>query len=277
MDPMTGPTWILLRGLTRERRHWGSFAQTFADAVPTARVIALDLPGNGALYRQASLLSVADMARHCRRELQRLDVPPPYHLLAMSLGAMVATAWAARHPQELAGAVLINTSMRPFSPPQQRLRPRNLGPLLRLLLAAPGSLAREEAVLRLTSNLPQRDAAVPALTTPTALIALITEWADWQRECPVSRANALRQLWAAARWQAPRVRPAVALLLLTSTADALVDTRCSQQLARHWACPLAAHPWAGHDLPLDDAPWVAEQVRAWLASQPQRDAALIHT
>lgn len=277
---MTGPTWILLRGLTRERRHWGSFAQTFADVVPAARVIAIDLPGNGALFRQASPLNVADMARHCRRELQRLDVAPPYHLLAMSLGAVVATAWAARHPQELAGAVLINTSMRPFSPPQQRLRPRNLGPLLRLMLAAPGSLEREETVLRLTSNLPQRDAAVPALTTlpaPTALTALITEWPAWQRECPVSRTNALRQLWAAARWRAPHARPAVALLLLTSTADALVDTRCSVQLARHWGCPLASHPWAGHDLPLDDAPWVAEQVRAWLASQPQRDAALIHT
>ena len=57
----------------------------------------------------------------------------------MSLGAVIATAWAARHPQELAGAVLINTSMCP-SPPQQRLRPHSLLPLLRLLLAAPGSL-----------------------------------------------------------------------------------------------------------------------------------------
>ena len=262
---MTAPTWILLRGLTRERRHWGSFAQTFTDAVPRARVIALDLPGNGALYRQASPLNVADMAMHCRRELQRLGVPPPYHLLAMSLGAMVAAEWAASHPQELAGAVLINTSMRPFSPPQQRLRPHNLGPLLRLMLAAPGGLEREELVLRLTSGAPKCHAGVT------------TQWAAWQRECPVSRANALRQLWAAARWLAPLARPAVALLVLTSAADALVDTRCSQQLARRWACPLASHPWAGHDLPLDDAPWVAEQVRAWLASQPQLDAALIHT
>ena len=194
----------------------------------------------------------------------------------MSLGAVIATAWAARHPQELAGAVLINTSMCP-SPPQQRLRPHSLLPLLRLLLAAPGSLEREEAVLRLTRNLPQRDAAAPALTTPTALTTLITEWAAWQRECPVSRANALRQVWADARWRAPRARPAVALLLLTSSAEALVDTGCSVQLARHWGWPLVTHPWAGHDLPLDDAPWVAAQVGAWLASQPQRDAALIHT
>ena len=262
---MPAPTWILLRGLTREQRHWGSFAQTFVEAIPTARVITLDLPGNGALYREPSPLTVADMALHCRRELCRLGVPPPYQLLAMSLGAMVATAWAASQPQEVAGAVLINTSMRPFSPPQQRLRPRNLGRLLRLMLAPPGALEREEAVLRLTSNAPERHAGVT------------TRWAAWQRECPVSRANALRQVWAAARWSAPRARPAVPVLLLSSAADALVDPRCSVQLARHWACQLATHPWAGHDLPLDDAPWVAEQVRAWLDRRPGLQAPVLHT
>ena len=49
----------------------------------------------------------------------------------MSLGAMVAVDWAARHPEELAGCVLINTSLRPFSPWYQRLRPANYGALLR--------------------------------------------------------------------------------------------------------------------------------------------------
>ena len=34
----------------------------------------------------------------------------------MSLGAMVAVAWANAHPQELARCVLINASLRPFSP-----------------------------------------------------------------------------------------------------------------------------------------------------------------
>ena len=42
-------TWILLRGLTREASHWGAFAGDFQTALPQAKVVALDLPGNGQL------------------------------------------------------------------------------------------------------------------------------------------------------------------------------------------------------------------------------------
>lgn len=245
--------WILLRGLTRERRHWGAFPQAFAAAMPGAQVIALDLPGNGALHREPSPWYVEAMAGHCRRQLQDLGVPPPYHVLAMSLGAMVATCWAASHPQEISAAVLINTSMRPFSPFHHRLRPRNYAKLLRLMLTRTAAVEWDDAVLRLTSGAPQHHAGV------------LKDWAAYQRECPVTRGNAWRQLVAAARWCAPRKRPAVPLLLLTSAADGLVDTRCSQQLAQQWQCDIATHPWAGHDLPLDDGQWVAAQVREWVA------------
>jgi pimeloyl-ACP methyl ester carboxylesterase len=53
----------------------------------------------------------------------------------------------------------------------------------------------------------------------------------------------------------------VPLLLLASRGDALVDPRCSLAIAQRWACEIAMHPWAGHDLPLDDADWVVQQVR----------------
>ena len=244
--------WVLLRGLTRERRHWGAFPQTFAETVPAACVIALDLPGNGALHREPSPARVEAMAEHCRHALRRRGVAPPYRLLAMSLGAMVATAWAASHPQELAAAVLVNTSLRPFSPLAQRLKPANYATLVRLMLTHPGARAWEQAVLRLTSRAAPRDAA------------LLDAWVAYRSEYPVSATNALRQLWAAARFRAPQVQPLTPVLLLTSAADALVDTRCSLQLARQWGCPVATHPSAGHDLPLDDGPWVAQQVRDWL-------------
>ena len=244
--------WVLLRGLTRERRHWGAFPQIFAQTVPAACVIALDLPGNGALHRERSPARVDAMAEHCRAALRQRGVKPPYRVLAMSLGAMVATAWAASHPHELAAAVLINTSLRPFNRTTWRLKPANYTTLARLMLTRPTARASEQAVLRLTSR--------AALHDP----ALLDIWTTYRRECPVSPANALRQLWAAARFRAPLVQPLTPVLLLTSAADALVDTRCSLQLARQWGCPVATHPSAGHDLPLDDGPWVAQQVRDWL-------------
>ena len=42
-------TWIFLRGLTRESRHWGGFVDQFQQTIPGSTVIALGLPGNGLL------------------------------------------------------------------------------------------------------------------------------------------------------------------------------------------------------------------------------------
>ncbi|WP_295678940.1 alpha/beta hydrolase, partial [uncultured Nevskia sp.] len=107
-------TWVLLRGLMRDSRHWGDFPQAFASEMSGARIELLDFPGNGALNEQTSASSVDAMADYCRAELQRRGLKPPYRLLAMSLGAMAASSWASRYPQELDACVLINTSLRPF-------------------------------------------------------------------------------------------------------------------------------------------------------------------
>ncbi len=239
--------WVLLRGLTREQRHWGAFATDFAAAFANAPVLTLDLPGNGALNALRSPTRVDTMAAFCRDELGSRGLVPPYRILAMSLGAMVATAWCGAHPHEIAGAVLINTSLRPFSPIHQRFRPRAL---LRLALSGASAIARERTVIALTSNAARRD-----------VDALARQWAAYRRERPVSAANALRQLWAAARFVAPPAPPRARVLLLTSAQDGLVDTRCSLALARAWRCDIESHPWAGHDLPLDDAAWVIDAVR----------------
>lgn len=249
--------WIFLRGLTRESRHWGRFAQTFCAAVPGANVVMLDLPGNGVLHAMRSPLSVAAMAHYGRAELLRRGVAPPYYLLALSLGAMVAVAWAARHPADLQGCVLMNTSLRPFGAFHQRLRPANYAALLRLVLTAPSEREWEATILRLTSR--TLDPAGAAAS------AVLDDWVAYRREHPVSRSNALRQLVAAARFRAPVTRPEPPLLILASAQDALVDPHCSRALARAWHAGFAEHPTAGHDLPLDDGAWVANQVRAWLA------------
>ena len=109
-------TWLLLRGLTREAGHWGDFPCQLQAALPEARILAIDLPGNGTLHRQASPSTIPAMVAACRAELATRGVAGPVHLVAMSLGAMVAIAWAQRHPGELAGMVLINTSVWPLNP-----------------------------------------------------------------------------------------------------------------------------------------------------------------
>ena len=240
--------WILLRGLTREAAHWGAFAEGFVQAVPGDDVLALDLPGNGEFHHLASPWSVQGMVQACRAELVRRAVAPPYHLLAMSLGAMVATEWARLAPYEVAGCVLINTSMRPFSPVHHRMQPQHWPTLARLLLWPHTPLQIETTVLRMTSNHPAAHAEV------------LPQWVLARQQRPVRATNVLRQLAAAARYRAPPTPPPVPTLLLASTHDRLVRCACSRALARAWRCALVEHPHAGHDLPLDDPQWVVQQV-----------------
>lgn len=241
-------TWVLLRGLTREAAHWGAFVPLFQQAFPQDRVVTLDLPGNGQACQQTSPWSVDAMAQACRHQLATQGLAPPFHLLAMSLGAMVAMAWARSAPQQVARCVLINTSCRPFSTLHQRLRPANYPGLLRLALPAPPE-ATERRIWRMTSH-----RAIDE--------QVLADWVAARRARPVRSSNALRQLVAAARYRAPGAAPGP-VLLLASQGDRLVSHACSLTLAAAWRCPVQLHPSAGHDLPLDDAAWVVAQVAAW--------------
>jgi pimeloyl-ACP methyl ester carboxylesterase len=244
--------WIFLRGLSREASHWGGFAVEFERAIPQAQVLAMDLPGNGALRHIASPLSIAQLVIHCREELQRRGIPPPYHVLAVSMGAMVAAQWACDAPAEIAAAVMINTSFKPFSPFHARLRPENYGRLLRMMLPGTSAQTLETTVLELTSNAPKCHKNV------------LPQWVGIRQSNPVTLSNTLRQLVAAARYRAPARRPESPVLLLGSSRDKLVNVQCMHDIARHWNCALALHPQAGHDLPLDDPQWVIQKVSEWL-------------
>ncbi|TRZ91353.1 MAG: alpha/beta hydrolase [Rhodocyclaceae bacterium] len=245
-------TWIFLRGLTRENRHWGDFPAVFRDAIADAEIVMLDLPGNGHLNRMESPASVEQMADYCHAEAMARGLGPPYFLLAMSLGAMVAVVWARRHAQEISGCVLINTSLRPFSPFYHRLRPANYPVLLKRAVLGGSSAEWEAMILSLTSN------------HADSLAFILEWWSRWRREYPVSRRNALRQLWAAICYRADG-KPAPPLLILASTQDRLVNVRCSRRLALRWKADFSEHSTAGHDIPLDDSDWVALQVQDWLA------------
>jgi pimeloyl-ACP methyl ester carboxylesterase len=246
-------TWVFLRGLTRESRHWGDFPErfcaAFAGELAREDILTPDLPGNGRRCAEPSPSTVAAMLEACRSDLRGQGRAPPYHLLALSLGGMVAVAWAARYPEECRAVVLLSTSLRPYNRFHERLLP-GAWPIVLRMLVAHGE-ARERAILELTSaRAADRSAVLP-------------DWTAWARECPVARGNAMRQLLAAARFHSPE-RPTVPLLFLAGAGDRLVDPRCSQRLARAWGAGYALHPSAGHDLALDDGDWVAREVRRWL-------------
>lgn len=236
--------WLLLRGLARESRHWGDFPQALR-LRSGDEVVCFDLPGNGLRNGERSPDTIEAMADLCHRELG--GGKDRWRLVAMSLGAMVAVAWATRHPADMSAAALINTSLRPFSRFYERLRPGNYLRVIALAAMPQGDREVESAVLDLTSHL--------AAKSPQR-VQLIEEWSRWRRLNPVSRANFFRQLSAAARYRAPEQAPAVPLQILVSRQDALVSANCSARLGDAWGIPVEWHDGAGHDLPLDDPEWV---------------------
>jgi pimeloyl-ACP methyl ester carboxylesterase len=244
---------ILLRGLAREARHWGDLPDRLTSNLDGAQVVALDLPGNGVRHCERSPISIEPMVTTSRDTLRAAGHEPPYVLVGLSMGAMVAMAWASSHAGEVAGAVLINSSSK-LSPWHRRLRWRQIPAMLRIA-ATRDPVARERQVLRLTSRHPPQPEA-----------KLLASWAAWHRERPVSGFNSIRQLLAAARFCGPDTSMPLPVLVLASENDALVDPGCSLAIASACGAELCIHPTAGHDLPLDDAGWVAEQIRAWWLS-----------
>ena len=233
-------TWILLRGLTREAGHWGDFPAQLSLAFPDDTIVCLDLPGNGRYYRGHSPCNINAMVDQARRRVAKLGIGEPVKVLALSLGGMVAVEWSRQFPDEFEALVLMNTSMRPFSTPWQRLRPRNYPALIGLIVTK-DQRRREQTILHLTSHrYTARNAA-----------DLVTQWTLLAEQHPVSRRNALNQLIAAARYRAPTEAPAIPILVLSGGSDQLVNPSCSHAIADVMGAMLRVNPDAGHDLALD--------------------------
>jgi pimeloyl-ACP methyl ester carboxylesterase len=247
-------TWVLLRGLMREVRHWGEFPALFQNTLGAQNMVALDFPGNGSLHAQTSATSVAEMANYCHTQLRQLGYMPPYCVLALSLGAMVAVAWSELYPDDLEKMVLINTSLASYNPFYHRLRPASYPALIRQLLFGTAD-QYESLILRLTSTLKNHSEHKQTI---------LDQWTSYALEHPVTLANGLRQLRAAASYRAKPSAPSVPVLLLAGQQDELVNAKCSLVMAQRWRCAIRLHPTAGHDLPLDDGEWVSQQIKEWL-------------
>ncbi|MCX7089158.1 MAG: alpha/beta hydrolase [Methylococcales bacterium] len=240
--------FLLLRGLMREQRHWGDFVTLLQQQHPDADIITLDIPGNGHLYQRESPKSIAGMTDALR---QQLKAATPINLIALSMGGMIAIDWATRYPEEISALVLINTSVSRYAPFYWRLRWQNYCHFLTMLWQNPTQ--KEQTIVALTSNYHQDDAK------------LVDNWQHWRQQCPVSAKNAYHQIRASATFKSLQ-KPSQPLLILTSSADRLVDYRCSVRLHEAWESAFEQHLTAGHDLPLDAPLWVSQVIKKWLGS-----------
>jgi len=252
---MNSITWIFLRGLSREHRHWGDFISVFKQYFPEANIMTPDLPGNGIHNRITSPSTITEIMEFVRNDVKIQSVQQPINILALSMGAMVALEWMKRYPNECRSGVLINTSIKGINPFKQRLRPENYGRIIKDILLYRDLISKEQCILQLTSNHTEHQQQI------------IDNWIGYAQSNPVSRLNIFRQLIAASRYRAPEQKPEQPLLLLRSLSDHLVNSESSLVISKHWHLPLFTHAEAGHDLPLDDANWVCSQLKSWLDEQ----------
>ncbi len=185
----------MLRGLTRGRGHWADFPEHLHRLLNTQagdRILFGEIPGNGELYQEQSLWSIPETAQYVQRKLEpQLRAQDQNIIVAISMGAMVASHWLKQEPALFTKAFFINTSSARHSLFIERFKPEAI------LLNPRFWAARDKELetLKVTSNFPERwRMHLSALRAYSATH-------------PVHRANAIRQITAAALYGFPKSRP----------------------------------------------------------------------
>lgn len=195
-------SFVFVRGLVREAGHWGSFIQEMQQAFPDSSIHCIDLPGAGVHFQKDTPLTVAGIVREMRQDFLRLNLnkEKPTVLLAVSLGGMIAAQWMQDHPADFNYAVLVNTSYRNFSPIWKRLKPEALAKLVKVPMLK--GVEKEHRILEVVSNRPDQYSTLAKV------------WSEIGARRPVSLANTLRQLAAAAQFRTSGQKPRMMVSLI---------------------------------------------------------------
>ncbi len=251
---MKNKTWILLRGLCRESGHWGEFLPLFEKSFLDHNVISLDLPGLGQNIKMKSPSSTEEIVSYLRKTLKEKNINTPIHIFGVSFGAMVAVKWAELFPEEIESFCVANLSDRQ-SPFFKRLKSKIWGTALRIPLKF-SAKSREALILKCISNSPQKSAEA------------LDAWTEIARLRPFRLQVLTAQLLASRSFRAPKILN-VDGMIMVSLHDRFVDPTCSFKIGRGLKKKIFTHPWAGHDLTLDDPEWVLQKVHDFIqSSQP---------
>jgi pimeloyl-ACP methyl ester carboxylesterase len=239
---------LLLRGLTREARHWGDFPKQIESQLPGVKVHCIDLPGVGTENSLESPNSIRAIRNDVRKRWLSQSAQGKWSVLALSMGGMVAIDWLKEFPSDFQTAILINTSARNLSRWHQRL---SLTAALTVgaLILKTNPMRRENTVLKIISEKHKNDQN------------LVQQFGTIAQDRPLARKTVLRQLFAASKFSAPKFDAKVPLYFLASRKDKIVNWRCVRELAQHYSAPFYIHEEAGHDLVLDDPNWVIEKMK----------------
>ena len=242
-------TWLLLRGLMREGRHWGEFPKKLEDILGD-NALCLDLPGFGTEYGRKVPSTIAKNVSDLRERWLKVKGEGPHGIIAMSLGGMVALDWQERHPEDFSSVVIMSSSTMKDSLPYERLRPWGMKQVLNVAKKL-NLQEKEREVLELVSNKRENLEETSKL------------WAGFAEEYPPKIPSALKQITAAASYFGPKTLNKKTLFL-HGQGDKMVHPKCTVKMAKRLGGDYFLHPWAGHDLAFDDGEWVLNKIKEWM-------------
>ncbi len=240
--------WILLRGLSRETRHWGEFPERLAKTF-TGVISPLEIPGVGSKNNQTAPTNLDEYVENLRLEFLDLkkNHPGPWGIISISLGGMIAMRWVEMHPHDFQDIILINSSGGDLNPFWERISPKAIATISKQVFNN-NSFTREKEILKLTTSMIDIDDT------------LVNKYAFYAEEFPIRRKNFFNQVYAASKFKVPKkIEPK--LIIFSGARDQLASPKCSDNLAKHFDTKNITHPKAGHDLPLDDPDWIVQEIK----------------
>jgi len=103
----TGPAVVFESALACPGTEWAWLLRELDGRVP---YLAYDRPGNGWSSQRAPVTGAAELNELTRQLLRRTGVPGPYVLVGHSVGGLLIRTYAAAHPDEVAGLVLVDST-----------------------------------------------------------------------------------------------------------------------------------------------------------------------
>jgi pimeloyl-ACP methyl ester carboxylesterase len=265
-----GPRMVLVHGLGGSHLNWCLLGPRLA---PHARVLAIDLAGFGRTVPYGRRTTVRANAGLLDRFI-RATVGTPVILVGNSMGGMISILETARHPDAIAGLVLINPSVPPGR--GARVDREVAGTFLRYAVPGVGErfLARQRAAAtprQLVQQVLDLCCVNPS-AVPEDLVAASETLVAERTGVPgldaafLAAARSLVKInaWPRRYWSA-MAAVSVPVLLLHGERDRLVPVQAARvAAARNPGWQLETLPGIGHVPQLEAPDLVAERMLAWL-------------
>ncbi|NCN41061.1 alpha/beta hydrolase [bacterium] len=242
---------LLLRGLLRDKRHWGNFPEILDQSLGGKyHIELLDLPGIGTEISRPFPLNMDEVVHDLRRRSGVIDNREELLIVSNSLGSMISMHWAALYPEDIKGLVLMNTSASNLSNLKERLSVKALQVFAKVV-ASKDPVERERLILSIVSRRYGND------------LEQAKTWSEYALTHKEMLELGMRQLWVASRFElvAPLEVPS---LMLCSTQDELIDPVACMKVAKALGADQRFNHKGGHDLPLDEPEWIGQEINQWL-------------